>query len=98
MENVTPFDPGIDTVDRQSAKAPRSIGSPDVRVYNCPFALESPEQHMASRPKIQCPLCNTELSPDTRLETHLIDHHSKRELVRFVVSEDEVLDETDASD
>lgn len=53
---------------------------------------------MASHPAIQCPLCKNELSPDVQVEDHLIEDHSKQELVQYVVSEDELLDKGDASD
>ena len=52
---------------------------------------------MASKPPVQCPLCSTEISEQKRLEEHLVDEHTKRELARDVVSTYEQLEESELS-
>jgi len=52
---------------------------------------------MASKPPVQCPLCSGELPGDKRLEDHLVEEHTKRELARDVVSTYEQLEESELS-
>ncbi|WP_200840327.1 hypothetical protein [Natrialba sp. INN-245] len=46
---------------------------------------------MASKTPVECPLCRRVVEPTLTLENHLLESHSKRELARFVVCENETL-------
>ena len=50
---------------------------------------------MASRPPVQCPLCSGEIPPEKRLEDHLVEEHSKRELAEDIVTSYERLEESE---
>ncbi len=41
---------------------------------------------MASKPPVECPLCNEVPDEDHDLETHLVRTHRRRELAAFVVA------------
>ena len=53
---------------------------------------------MASKPPIQCPLCTVEITKGKRLEDHLVDQHTKRELAKDVVTSYEGLEESELSE
>ncbi|MEY7847596.1 hypothetical protein AB7C87_00110 [Natrarchaeobius sp. A-rgal3] len=52
---------------------------------------------MATKAPLECPLCRRVVEPTRTLEDHLLVRHSKRELARFVVSENETLTYGDVS-
>ncbi|WP_165875352.1 hypothetical protein [Natrarchaeobius chitinivorans] len=52
---------------------------------------------MATKTPVECPLCRRVLRPARSLEAHLVDDHSKRELAKFVVCENEALTHGDVS-
>ena len=45
---------------------------------------------MLSRPPVQCPLCHR-VDRQRRLEDHLVERHTARELATTIVAEHEVL-------
>lgn len=52
---------------------------------------------MATRSRIECPICHDEVAPGRRLEDHLVDDHTKRKLAKFVAAEVEAFEEEDVS-
>ena len=46
---------------------------------------------MLSRPRIRCPLCHRAVGPQRRLEDHLVERHTERELAKRLVAEYEVI-------
>lgn len=52
---------------------------------------------MISRPPVQCPLCHCSVDPKRRLEDHLVNEHTGRELAKSIVAEYEVIVGSDAS-
>lgn len=41
---------------------------------------------MATKPPVQCPLCQSELDESTDLEDHLVEAHTPRELASAVAT------------
>lgn len=53
---------------------------------------------MATKPPVQCPLCQAELDESTDLEDHLVEDHTPRELASAVATrweEEELGSESD---
>ena len=53
---------------------------------------------MASKPPIECQLCHEEIRPGRKLEAHLLEEHTKRELAKYVISQNQLRMGSDASD
>lgn len=53
---------------------------------------------MATRTRVECPLCRDELARDQNLEDHLVTTHTKQKLAKFVVAETEALTGNDVSE
>lgn len=47
---------------------------------------------MASKPRMQCPLCDELLERDENIEEHLLNHHEPRELASEIASEWEAIE------
>lgn len=50
------------------------------------LALADERDTMATKPAVQCPLCQSELDESTDLEDHLVEDHTPRELASAVAT------------